>query len=307
MPQVTDYHVDNVLTNMSVAYHNDDLIAEKIFPRLEVPGRTGFYYTFDKSKFRIENSERTGVSRAKRVSYGMTKTAFGPLLEQSLEEAIEYEVRDTYPTPHDARVDATEDVSERLDLGHEKAVADIAFSATYITNNVTLSGTDQWSDYANSDPFSDIQTGIDAVKAASVMMPNTMVIGYEVWAKLRHHPDLLGRLSVANIRVLTPQLLADLIGIKQVLIGGAMHNTAVEGQADSLGYVWGKNCLLAYIAPKVGLKKLSLGYTLQVKGARYIDRWDEKAVKAEFVRANDYYQAKTVAVEAGYLIVAAIA
>ena len=162
MPQVTDYHVDKVLTNMSVAYHNDDLIAEKIFPRLEVPGRTGFYYTFDKSKFRIENSERTGVSRAKRVSYGMTKTAFGPLLEQSLEEAIEYEVRDTYPTPHDARVDATEDVSERLDLGHEKAVADIAFSATYITNNVTLSGTDQWSDYANSDPFSDIQTGIDA-------------------------------------------------------------------------------------------------------------------------------------------------
>ena len=307
MPQVTDFQQDKVLTNLSIAYKNDTLIGDKVFPRLEVPDRTGFFFTFDKSKFRVENSVRTGVTRANRVSYGMEKTAFGPLLEQSLEEAIEYEVRDTYPSPHDARVDATEDVSDRLMLGHEKAVAAKAFSGTYITQNTTLSGTDQWSDYANSDPFGDIQTGQDTVKAASVMLPNTAVMGYEVWAVLRHHPELLGRLSVANIRILTPQLLGDLFGVQNVLIGGAMENTAVQGQSDSLGYVWGKKFLLAFIAPAPGLKKLTLGYTLQVKGARYIDRWDERAVKAEFVRANDYYEAKVVAASAGYLILAAVA
>ena len=53
MPQQTDYQQDAVLTNMSVAYSNDELIADKVFPRLEVPSRTGFFYTFDKSKFRI--------------------------------------------------------------------------------------------------------------------------------------------------------------------------------------------------------------------------------------------------------------
>ena len=230
-----------------------------------------------------------------------------PLIEQALEGAIEYEVRDTYPSEYDARVDATENVTEKLMLGHENAVAAKAFSGTYVTQNTTLSGTDQWSDYANSDPFADIQTAIDTVKAASVMLPNTMVLGYEVWAILKHHPELLGRLSVANIRVLTPQLLADLVGVKTVLIGEAMKNNADEGQADSLGFVWGKKALLAFIAPRPGLKKISLGYTLQVKKARFVDRWDEPAVKAEFVRANDYYEAKVVAAPAGYLIIAAVA
>ncbi len=273
-PSQTDYQQDKVLTTLSIAFKNADFIADKVFPRMDVKERTGFFYTFDKSSFRIEDSLRTGISRAKRVSSNLTKTAYGPLLEQSLEEGIEYEIRDTYPSEYDARVDATENVTDKLLLGHENDVAAIAFSGSSITQNTTLSGTDQWSDYANSDPFGDIQTGIDTVKLASGVMPNTLILGYEVWAKLKHHPELLGRLSVASIRVLTPQLLADLVGVKNILIGEAMKNSAKEGQSDDLGFVWGKKALLAHIASKPGLKQLTLGYTLQVKGARFVDRWD---------------------------------
>ena len=241
MPQVIDYQVDATLTQMSVAYANGELIGTKLMPRVEVGGRVGFFYTFDKSRFTINDSRRTGTSRANRIASGMTKTAFGPLAEHALEEAIEYEVRATYPSPHDARVDATEDVTEALDLGLESEIAAKLTSGSVITQNVTLSGTDQFSDYANSDPFGVFQTGIDTIKAASGVTPNVLELGYQVWSKLRHHPDLLGRMSVASARVLTTQMLADLIGVEEVVIGDAVYNTADEGQAAVMGYVWGKH------------------------------------------------------------------
>lgn len=307
MPNVIDYQIDTTLTQMSVAFQNGALIGTQLMPRVEVNGRVGFYYTFDKSRFNINDSRRTGTSRANRIASGMSKTAFGPLAEHSLEEPVEYEVRDTYPSPHDARVEATEDVTEALDLGLEQEIATMLTNTSVITQNTTLSGTDQWNDYANSAPFDDIQTGIDTVKAASGVTPNTFTLGYQVWSKLRHHPDLLGRMSVASVRVLATEMLAALIGVDKVLIGDAVYNTADEGQASVLGYVWGKNALLAFVQARPAIKKISLGYTLQVEGARYVDRWDEPWVKAEFVRANDYYEPKVIAVEAGYLIKNAVA
>jgi len=309
MPNLVDYQVDQTLTQMSVAYQNGDMIGVQLMPRLDVPARVGYYFTYDKSKFRIVDARRTGYGRANQVNHGLVKTAFGPLAEQSLEEPIEYEVRDTYPSPHDARVDATENVTEHLDLNLEKEIADLLTNATAtnIAQTVTLSGNDQWSDYANSDPFSDIQTGFDTIKANAMVRPNTLAIGYQVWAKLRHHPDLLGRLSVASIRVLTPELLADLIGVEKVLIGDALYNSADEGQTDVMTYVWGKHALLAYVRTQPKIKSISLGYTLQVENARYVDRWDEPWNKAEVVRANDYYESKLVAAVAGYLIKSAVA
>lgn len=307
MPQVIDYQIDEALTQMSVAYQNGQLVGTRLLPRVEVGSRTGFYFTFDKSRFRVEDSRRTGTSRANRISSGMVKTAFGPLMEHSLEQDIEYDVRDSYPSPHDARVDATEDVTAVLDLTLEQEIATMLTNTAVITQNVTLSGTDQWSDYQNSDPFAVIQTGIDTIKLNAGVTPNRFTLGYQVWAKLRHHPDLLGRLSVATVRVLTPQLLADLIGVEEVIIADAVYNSADEGQTASMGYVWGKHALLAYVQQTPGIRKMSLGYTLQLEDARYVDRWDEPWVKAEFVRANDYYEPKIVAAEAGYLIKNAVA
>jgi hypothetical protein len=98
-----------------------------------------------------------------------------------------------------------------------------------------------------------------------------------------------------------------LFGVEQVLVGDAVYNTADEGQTAVMGYVWGKHALLAYVPGRPGIKQMALGYTLQVEDARYVDRWDEPWVKAEFVRANDYYEPKIVAVEAGYLIKNAVA
>lgn len=307
MPNLTDYRVDPALTDISVGFKNDEYLADQVFPRLEVSSLTGYYYKFDKSKFRIENASRAAFARANRVGFGMTKTAFGPLTEQSLESGIEWAVRDSYPSKFDAESDATEEVTELLSLVHEKEVADMLGNTAVVTNNVTLSGTDQFSDFANSDPFARIQTAIDSVVSNGLVAPNTIIMGYEVWTKIKNHPDLLGRLSNDSMRVMTPAAFGELFGISKVLIGKAVYNTAAEGQTASMGFVWGKNMIVAYIPDRPGMRKVALGYTLTKKGARYVDAWTEQAIKSDFVRANDFYDSLFVSVEAAYLIKNAVA
>lgn len=302
MPQQADYQVDPLLTSISVGYQNAELIHEQLFPRLTVPAKNGYYYTFNKENFRIEDSRREGLSRAKRIDFGMTLTAFGPLVEHSLEEDVQWKVRDTYPTPMDAYTDSTNNVTEHLELALEKEVADKLQSNSVVTNGVALLGTDRWNDYANSDPFTVIQAGIDDVVLKGMVLPNVCTMGYQVWSVLKNHPDLLGRLSVNTVRTLTPQLFAELFGFEKVLIGKAMYNAAKEGQAASMGFVWGKNMVLSYVPAKPGLRQLATGYTLRVKDARVVDRWSEPGIKADFVRCTDDYEPKFVSTDAAYLI-----
>lgn len=301
MPKQNEYHVDPLLTEMSVAYKSPEMIGTQLMPIHEVAKKSGIYYKFDKSSFRIEDSRRSGITRANRVDYGMSKQNYGPLVEHSLEEGIEWDVRDSYPTPMDAYSDATENVTQRIDLGLEKEIATLLTNASVITQGQALSGTARWDDYANSDVIGDVKTAKDTVQAAALVTANTIALGYQVWSVVSVHPDLLGRLSVASVRVLTQELFAALVGVEKVLIGKAMENTAVEGQADSLSYIWGKNAIVAYVAPRVGIKTITLGLVLRLKGGRMVDRWTEEGEKADFVRVTDYYEPKVVAAEAGYL------
>lgn len=307
MAQLTDYRVDPALTEISVGYKNEEYLAEQVFPRIEVGSLTGYYFVFDKSKFRIENAARASMSRANRVGFGMVKTAFGPLTEQTLESGIDWAVRDTYPTPFDAESDATEEVTELLALSLEKNIADQLADTAVVTNNVTLSGQSQFSDFANSDPFSVIQTAIDSVVTNGLVTPNTCIMGYDVWTKIKNHPDLLGRLSNDSMRVMTPAAFGELFGFSKVLIGKAMYNTAAEGQTPVMGRVWGKHMVIAYVPDRAAIKKVALGYTLAKKGARYVDAWAEQNIKTDFVRANDWYEAKFVSTDAAYLIKNAVA
>jgi len=302
-----DFYQDPILTNLSLRYSNEEYIAEKVFPTVSVAKKTGFYFKYDKSNLKKAQDERSGVSRANRVDYGMTKVAYGPLVEHSLEMPIEYDVRDQADSPLDPRVDATLALTDRLLINKEDSLASMLNNTSVITQNVTLSGTSQWSDYTNSDPFSDIQTAKDTVQKNGLMAVNTCFMGYEVWSKLQHHPDLLERVKYSQKAVLTEDLFASLFGFKNVFIGKAVKNTAADGASDSMTYIWPKSFWVAYITPTPGIRTLSAGYHLQLTNGRVIDRWDEPAVKSEFVRITDYYEAKVVANEAIYLIKNAVA
>lgn len=305
---VNDVFVDPLLTNVSIAYKNAKYIADLLFPVVEVDKKTGYYYVYDKSNLKKVNSQRAQFARANRVDFGLTKTAYGPLIERCLEGWVDYDILAQYDSPLDPRSDETENVTEIMQVNKETDLATSLASTAVVTQNTTLSGTDQWSDFTNSDPFDDITVAIDTVKKACLQTPNTFVVGAEVWTKLRNHPDLLDRLPVINAKTLTPENMKLLFPeFSNVIIADAVYNTADEGAADSLSFIWGKNAWVMYVEPNPRIKSISAGYTLTLKGARSVDRWDEPANKREVVRVNDYFEQKLVATAAIYLIKNAVA
>jgi hypothetical protein len=136
------------------------------------------------------------------------------------------------------------------------------------------------------------------------------MLGKQVWDKLKHHPAFLERVKYSQKGVISADLLASLVGVDRVIIAAAGKNTAVEGQSDSMSYIWGKNAVLAYVNPRLGKKTITLGLTYQWK-TRKVERLrgaDEEDRKGTYVRVgNHYYDQNIVAASAGYLVKNAVA
>jgi hypothetical protein len=305
-------YVDPALTQISQAYRNDQdsFIAEKIFPVVEVPKPTGIYFTYGKENLKKPVSTvRTGRGATPEASYSRTQSTFGPLAEHDIKDFITWQERNTFDNPLDPETDTTNFLMEQISIEKEVALATKLADTAQITQNTTLSGTSQWSDYANSNPFTDIQAGITTLKKNGLKAPNTAFMGFEAWAQLVNHPDLLDRVKYSSLGVLTQQLFLDLFGsqgITQVFIGQSVYDSAAEGVTASNGFAWGKHFWLGYVgAPN--LRTVNGGFTLVLQNGRYVDRWDDQDEKLSWYRVNDFYEQKLVGVEAFYLIKNAVA
>lgn len=301
-----DVVVDPALSNVSIKYSNQVFIADQVFPVIKVAKQTGKYYVYDKANLRIDKTARAAGSGANEVDHNATTASFA-CDDHALKEFVADEIQDQADDALNPLVDATENVTEKLMLDRENTLATMLGDTAQMTSNTTLSGTSQWSDYSNSDPIGDVRTARTSVHQNTFRKPNTLIMSKPVFDMLVEHPQIIERIKYSQLGVVTAELLARLFQVEQVLVGEAGSNTAAEGQTDSLSYIWGKNAIVAYIAPKVSLKSLTLGLTFTYS-ARVVKRWRDEDREGTYVRiGNDNYVQKIVAVAAGYLIKSCIA
>jgi len=298
-PTEKDVHQDAVLSGVSVRYTNEEMIADRILPVIPVKMESDKYYTYTRA-WKLPQSRRAAGAEANEVEWNVG-TATYQCEEYALKDFIPDRVRNNADSPLSMDVDTTENLTELIQLGREKRVADIIFAAgTYGTQTSALTGTNLWSDYAGSDPIGDVRTAKSTVHAASGKMPNTMVIGYQSHLKLLDHPDILERIKYTQKGVVNEQLLAQLFEVENYIVGKALYDTTQEGVAESLSYVWGKKVALIYSEPSPGLKKASFGYQFQSRGFR-VKKWRVEGREGDFVEAGEIRDEKVVAASTGYL------
>ena len=131
-------------------------------------------------------------------------------------------------------------------------------------------------------------------------------MSHEVWNKLKYHPALMERVKYSQRAQMTTDLVASLLEIDRIIVAAAGYNTARDGQTDSMGYIWGKDMLLAYVAPRLAPKMMTLGLTY---------RWNKKQKEVKRLRGpkeedrggtyvrvgGDYYDQNVVAPQVAYL------
>jgi len=306
MPEVSDVYVDQILTNISIQYKNSGFVADQIFPIVGVKKDSGKYFIYEKSgRFTIPKTLRAPKSESRQVDWKVSTGSYSAE-EYALNDLIDDRERDNAAEPLNLEFDTVEFLTDLILLDYEKRVVDIVTDTSQITQNVTLSGTNQWSDYANSNPIDDIETGKSTIAKAIMQDPNVLVLGREVYDKLKHHPDILDRIKYTQKGVATPDLLASIFDIEKVLVANSIYNTAKEGQTPSYTYLWGKNALLAYVSPTPGVRKVSLGYTF-VSRKRQVRKARDEKKHSTWIEVSVVQDEKLVAASCGYLIKAAVA
>jgi hypothetical protein len=299
---------DQYLTNVSNAWRNDsaDFIAEKIFPVVGVNKKTFKVASYSKENLRVPSSSvRTGESKSKRVNLGRDEDTIGPLQEHSLSDFVTKEDQSMTDNPYDALSDATENILQKMSLIDEKDLATQLADTAVVTANATKSGTSQWSDYANSNPFNDIKTGAIAMKGSALKVPNTFFTSWEAWIQMVDHPDFLDRIKWSQTGVMTDSDFLKLFapyGINKIFIGKVSENSAVEGQTDSLAAIWGKHAWLGYVTDRPGLREVNGGYKFQLNGGRETTRETFNNPPGDELVQRDYYSYELLNPECFYLI-----
>ena len=298
-PTEKDVHVDAVLSGVSIRYTNDEMIADQVLPVVPVKKESDKYYIYTRN-WRLPQSKRAAGAEANEVEWNVSTSTY-TTEEYALKDLIPDRVRDNADNPLDMDVDTTENLTEVIQLGREKRVADIVFaSGNYGSQTSALAGASRWDDYAGSDPIGDVRTAKATVHAASGKLPNVMVVGYQVHLKLLDHPDILERIKYSQKGVVTEELLAQLFEVDKYIIGKALYDSSLEGATEDLGYVWGKKVALLYSQPSPGLKKVSFGYQFQSRGFR-TKKWRVEGREGDFIEAGEIRDEKLVAVSTGYL------
>lgn len=312
-------HIDIALTNISVGYPNAGIVGPELFPQVSVGKQSNKYYIFGREGWLPEDDIRAPGAEANEVPGLTLSTDTYYAEEHALQIAITDEERENADAPFTPDRDGTELITAKLLIGRELVMKNLATTtANYASGmSVTLSGTSQWSDYVNSNPISDIKTGIRAINAQIFMDPTVAVIPYQVMSILEDHPDIIERIKYSERAILTPEIIAAVLTLPKVVMPGMGLNTANAGQAASLGYLWGKDVVLAFVPDRAGLKIPAYGYEI-VWGygggnAQIVERWREDKRVSDVVRVRRRYDLKQPAQDAtgkaiaGYVIKAAVA
>lgn len=314
MPQQTPSQarvIDPILSAVArAAAMQSGMIADLLFPIVNVGARGGRVISFGAEDFRLVNSARSPGTNTKRVQFGYSSSNYS-LVDYSLEGSVPIELLQegqAVPNIDQASV-AIRKVRAMMALEREVQCANLALTAASypVSNRLTLTGGDRWDAYTDplSDPIADIQAAREVVRSQIGLRPNLLTLGPRVLTALRSHPKILDRLSTSRDR--TPATLAQLaalLEIERVVEGGAIWNNGT-----AMVDVWGTFAHLAYTTPAsvAEMGSPSFGYTYQLENYPVAEeQYYDRNSKTWYFPVTDARQPQLVGASAGFLVTTAV-
>jgi len=304
-PRIGDVHIDRAISNVAIRYTNSNFIADSVAPVVNVEKESDKYFTFTKGDwFRDEaDNDRAPGTRAPRGGFDLSNENYA-LKEIAQASAIPDRIRDNADNPLRPFEDASEWAMQMVMLRRERRAASTLFNTGSWGTNKTVDN--QWSDFVNSDPATDVAVGKDTVLQNTGMAPNTLLVGQEVFKYLRMHPDALDRYKHTQAGILTQDQIAQWLDVDRIIVGSAIVNTAAKGASDSMSYVWGKNATLMYVTGNPSISEPSGAYIFQ-KSAPTTKRFREEAEAQDVVEVSLLTDIKVTSSDCGYYFPSCVA
>lgn len=264
-PTKGDVHINKPLTNVSIAYIQSEsaFIASRVFPVVPVQNSSDAYFTFDKGDwFRDEAKPRAPGTEAEGGGYDIGNDNYS-----CKTYAWKKDVSDPVVANADAPITpfrtGTRYVTHKLLLQRE-----VEWVRKYFTTSVWdtdfTPGT-LWS-ASGGTPILDVKTKITAVQEATGFRPNKLVLARKVLDALETAGDIVDRIKYTSRESITPEILARMFGVDEVVVADAVKNTAKKGATAALSLMHGKNALLVYTTNSPTIDEPTGGYIFNWAG-----------------------------------------
>lgn len=321
-PGVSSVHTDAVLTNISVAFMQDQskYIATQVFPVVNVDKASALYYTYDQEDwFRDEAQKRADATESAGSGYEVGKDSYNCDV-YAFHKDVGDQLLANADAPLNPLKEAAEFVAARMLLRQERQ-----FVSDFLTTGVwsnefagvaaapTASQFIKWSDYAASDPIQDVEKFKESIAGKTGYDPNTLTLGKNVFNKLKNHPDIIDRIKYTSSENVTTELLARLFEVDKVLVSKSMFASNKEGQAATYSYNFADSLLLTHSAQTPGLLTPSAGYTFAWTGvsdgaglAIGTTQFRMDHLRAERIESQSAWDNKVVARDLGAMATAVI-
>ena len=243
-PTKGDVHVNRPLTNISIAYAQDQAmyIADRVFGNLPVNKQSDRYFFYDKGDW-LRNQVKLRAPATESSGSGFridnTPTYYAPV--EAVHKDIDDQLRANQDDPIQLDRDATQWVTQQMLQKRDMRLVSQYTSASTWKNE--LDGTSsspttgeflQWNE-SGSAPIVDMRGEIVKVAGGTGFRPNVLMLGAQVWATLSDHEDFLDRIKYTQgPAIVTPDLLAQVLELDDVVVSWAVENTG-EADVDNYG------------------------------------------------------------------------
>jgi hypothetical protein len=295
MPNPNSAHTNVYLTKFSKKLDQPSLIWDKVLPRVKVEKDDGKWPIMGEERFKLYQTKVANKAPTLEVDWTYSSDTYS-CDEHGLNFAIsDKDVRNTDSVITLQR-DGLEDLDEKIMLSIEYEVAAMLIDETILTNymemdaNGTYNCDGKWDNPgdANSKPLKAFKKGIRVIWSKILRPPNTLILPFDVADFLSEHPDLERMMleydpkGMLQEGVLPPKILG-----MNVLYALGAYDSAKEGQArTAFTSVWGKNAIMAYVHPRPGLKKVTLGISPDV-GGKVVRQWREEKRYCDIVEQRE--------------------
>ena len=237
--------------------------------------------------------------------------------EHGLEEVVDDREAKIYGRYFDAEQKAANRKRHALLLNLERRIATAALAAS---TNTPAAASVLWSTAASAVPINDVDTARLLVRSTCGMIPNCVAMTFEAFLNVRRCAQIVDRVkyfgvsaSVDDPYKIGPRALAAAFGVEEVLIAGAVYNTANEPQTAALASCWDRTKALVFYRDKsTDLREVTFGRTIHytADGSNLsggVEAYRDESVRANVVRVRMEYVPKLMREAAAAVITTVIA
>ena len=293
-------------------------VADLVAPRISVDSSRFAYLTFDSIRQQLlQNNVRAPLGTVESVDWDVSENT-GMTVEKALQSRIDRKtVVDFGRAIAEGR--AMRAVKDNLLIQKEERVRSLIqttsnyASSSYYTDLSTA--TDKWNDFENSDPEDDVRVGIKQIMQEAHIMPNTLMVPYEVAEKLVQHPavrDVLirdgkGSGSEAFGNEIDRLGLPSTLWGLNVMVPKVTYVNTNPGQTEASTFLWAKDVWVGHVASSIATDTPSFAYQFTSVNLNFSLGDDGRAGGGEYVEGYEDDLEKVVGTRMGYLIQNAVA